>query len=418
LLRIELTPQHDAVVARYLLIAILGAILLSTSLTVGLEFVLYAMFLFRPSLRAKFVAILHEPAAIALAFFVAVLLIGALHGAASWGERIIALAGWRKVLLFFFAAAVFDEERAKRDVLSAFLIMCTLAVLASYLTFLASVPLGKFRNGIIIVTHSTQGMVFALATVIAAIAVIRPASIMNIDLFKSRFVMALLVVLFVVNIAFVTPGRSGYLALLVFSASIPLILPTLPRAWKLGVAIMVVLCVGIVIAASGKARDRIFRAMTEMTTVEKSPLLTAMGARVVFWRNTIAIISENPVLGAGTGSFEKVYANQVKNLPGWQSVLTKDPHNQFLKILAEQGLVGLTALLMFMGTVFTAKISTPYREIAVSLLLAWTATSLFSSHFSTFAEGRLLFFWLGAMLAPLRCSALPASANQATALQS
>ena len=416
--RIELTPERDAVIARYLLIAALAAMLFSSSLTVGLEFVVYALFLLRPSLRVRFLAILREPTGIALLFFVAALLISALHGAASWQERMASLAGWRRVLLFFFAAAVFDEERAKRDVLSAFLIICALAVLASYLTFLTPASfLGKFRNGIIIHKHATQGMVFALAAVIAAIAVIWPASVINTWLLRSRFLMALLVVLFVVNIAFITPGRSGYLALLVFSASIPLILPTLSKTWKMTAAITVFLCAGLVIAVSGKARDRIFRAITEMGTVEQSPSLTAMGARVVFWKNTLAIISENPILGVGTGSFEKAYANQVKNLSGWHSVVTSDPHNQFLKIFAEQGLVGLTALLLFMGTVVTAKVSSPYREIAVGLLLAWTATSLFSSHFSTFPEGRLIFFWLGAMLVPARFSARPVSANQ-TVLQS
>ena len=189
--RIELTPEQDVVIARYLLIATLAAMLFSSSLTVGLEFVVYAMFLLRPSLRVRFLAILREPTGIALAFFVAALFIGTLHGVASWSERMAALAGWRRVLLFFFAAAVFNEERAKRDVLSAFLIVCTVAVLASYLTFLTPASLfGKFRNGIIIHNHATQGMVFALAAVIAAIAVIWPASVINTRLLKSRFLMA------------------------------------------------------------------------------------------------------------------------------------------------------------------------------------------------------------------------------------
>ena len=183
-------------------------------------------------------------------------------------------------------------------------------------------------------------------------------------------------------------------------------------------ALTIFLCAGLVIAVSGKARDRIFRAITEMGTVEQSPKLTAMGARVVFWKNSLSVINENPMLGVGTGSFEKAYANQVKNSSGWQSRVTSDPHNQFLKIFAEQGLVGLAAFLLFMGTVLAAKVSSPYREIAVSLLLAWAATSIFSSHFSTFPEGRLIFFWLGAMLAPAHFSARPLSASQTSALQS
>ena len=178
--RIELTPEQDVVIARYLLIATLAAMLFSSSLTVGLEFVVYATFLLRPSLRVRFLAILREPTGIALVFFVAALLIGVLHGLASWPERMAAFAGWRRVLLFFFETAVFNEERAKRDVLSAFLIVCALAVIASYLTFLTPASFfRKFRNGIIIHNHATQGVVFALAAVIAALAVIWPTSVIN-----------------------------------------------------------------------------------------------------------------------------------------------------------------------------------------------------------------------------------------------
>ena len=307
--RIELTPEQDVVIARYLLIATLAAMLFSSSLTVGLEFVVYATFLLRPSLRVRFLAILREPTGIALVFFVAALLIGVLHGVASWPERMASFAGWRRVLLFFFAAAVFDDERAKRDVLSAFLIICALAVIASYLTFLTPASFfGKFRNEIIIHNHATQGVVFALAAVIAALALIWPTSVINTRFLKSRFLLAVLVVLFVANIAFVTPGRSGYLALLVFSASVPLVLPTLPKTGKLMAALTIFLCAGLVIGVSGKARDRIFRAIKEMGTVEQSPKLTAMGARVVFWKNSLAVINENPMLGVGTGSFEKAYA--------------------------------------------------------------------------------------------------------------
>jgi ABC-type molybdate transport system permease subunit len=41
----------------------------------------------------------------------------------------------------------------------------------------------------------------------------------------------------------------------------------------------------------------------------------------------------------------------------------------------------------------------PYRAVGVGLLLAICASSFFNSHFSTFTEGRLVYFWLGAMLA-------------------
>jgi hypothetical protein len=40
-----------------------------------------------------------------------------------------------------------------------------------------------------------------------------------------------------------------------------------------------------------------------------------------------------------------------------------------------------------------------YGYLGLSVLAAWCVTSLFSSHFSTFAEGRFIWLWLGVCLA-------------------
>jgi O-antigen ligase len=86
-------------------------------------------------------------------------------------------------------------------------------------------------------------------------------------------------------------------------------------------------------------------------------------------------------------------------VPGWQGFESGDPHNQFLKTLGEQGVIGFAALLFFIFRALTCPAPTPYRQLAVAAVIGWCATSLANSHFSTFVEGRLLFFWLGAMLA-------------------
>jgi len=93
------------------------------------------------------------------------------------------------------------------------------------------------------------------------------------------------------------------------------------------------------------------------------------------------------------------YMPYVEGVPGWKGGGTGDPHNQFLKILGEQGLVGLAAFLFFIGGALACPAPSPYRQIGAAVVIGWCATSLANSHFSTFVEGRLVFFWLGAMLA-------------------
>jgi O-antigen ligase len=110
------------------------------------------------------------------------------------------------------------------------------------------------------------------------------------------------------------------------------------------------------------------------------------------------MIRDHPVLGVGTGGFQDAYRTYVQGATGWRANETGDPHNQFLKFQAEQGIFGLAAFLFFIYRALRFPAPSPYREIAAAALIGWCATSLASSHFSTHWEGRLIFFWLGAML--------------------
>ena len=89
----------------------------------------------------------------------------------------------------------------------------------------------------------------------------------------------------------------------------------------------------------------------------------------------------------------------VEGVDGWRGVATGDPHNRFLKFLGEQGIIGLAAVLFLIFRAVTCPAPVPYRQLAIAILAGWCATSLANAHFSTFVEGRMLFFCLGAMLA-------------------
>jgi len=84
--------------------------------------------------------------------------------------------------------------------------------------------------------------------------------------------------------------------------------------------------------------------------------------------------------------------------PGWQGAPVGDPHNQFMRIIVEHGIIGLLVFLAFIGSFFRQKINGAEWILGIGVLLAWCATSMFSGHFSTFTEGRLLMIWCAAML--------------------
>ena len=76
-----------------------------------------------------------------------------------------------------------------------------------------------------------------------------------------------------------------------------------------------------------------------------------------------------------------------------------DSHNQYTNTLIEIGIVGVLLFCGFIAACFRQAVSRPFKVLGIGALLAWCATSLFSLHFSAASEGRLIFIWLGAMLA-------------------
>jgi len=153
---------------------------------------------------------------------------------------------------------------------------------------------------------------------------------------------------------------------------------------------------------SPMASQRIMQGVNEIKNYQKSAELTSMGIRMVMWQNTIEMIKERPLLGYGTGGFSEAYRRQVEGQSGWRGQPVDDCHNQFMRIWAEQGLLGLLVFLVFVGSFLRQPVSGIYRLLGLAILLAWCATSMFSAHFSTFTVGRFLYLWCGALLAEVK----------------
>jgi O-antigen ligase len=194
-----------------------------------------------------------------------------------------------------------------------------------------------------------------------------------------------------------TPGRSGYLAFMVVTVYFSYLLFR-EKLYK--ILSLVLLLSSTLLVSSPVVQDRINLGVKEMHHVDPASIeSSSMGLRMTLWKNTIELIQDRPFLGFGTGGFEEAYRQKIKDNPDWEKNIIHDPHNQFLKIWAEMGMLGLIIFLSMLTSSLFQKSSKMYFHLGIGVLLAWCATSLFSSHFSTFTEGRFIYIWLGIMLA-------------------
>ena len=353
------------------------------------EFFVYLIVLLVPQVRDQVKEFLLSNAGRWFFGFILIILLGALW---SWFHRTLdlgALISWRKILMLPIAAALFkDNFSAQRSFLLVFLVVCSLAAVISLCGHF------MFGNGSVVRNYSTQSMFFSAGVITALFLILISRSRL------SRLIYCGTLLVILSALVFATAGRSGYLALLsMLTAFFILAIARLksPSAIGLGAVVISILILGLVF--SPLASERIWQAVEEINAPVSHTTQTSLGQRKLFWSVTVEMLPEHFIMGSGTASFEAVYSQHIRrHYANTESLLTRDPHNQFLKIWIEHGLIGLFLFLAVL--LFLARNSrfSPYGALGVLLLIGWMASSLFNSHFSTFSEGRFVWIWLGVLL--------------------
>jgi O-antigen ligase len=350
-----------------------------------------------PDARERLARALREPLGRGWLALVAALLVATAVGAiqSSPALAVRGLFDWRHLLLLPVALAVFDT-RASR-IRFALVLVATAVVGAA--ASLAAVGVGYSRNelfaGIVLRNPVTQALTFSIGALLAGTLAATQKGWAR----HWRLLLALVALLLVAQLVFLQSGRSGFVALAV-SAAVAVVLLLRGRA-RLVALIVLPLAVAAVFAASPNLKQRFGLAVAELRSADQLPEYSSMGIRVIIWRTSAEVIAERPLLGYGLGGFPAAYAARIKSKysEGWRSLPAADPHNQYLFLWAEAGVLGLLGFAALLAGAFRQGADDPLRAVGLGLLAAWCVNSLFSSHFQTFNEGHLIAVMLGAFLA-------------------
>jgi O-antigen ligase len=396
-------PQWPAdgglALARWLLLADFIATPIATSVENVLAVAAGAVILAMPEPRRRLLGVVRDPLVIGLVPLAAVIIVATFYGPAAWSDALRSLVAWRRLAALPLAAALFFDAPSRRLVLQVLVAVCAIGALISLATFAAGVSITeRLVPGIVFHDYAVQGTTFSLAAIVCVAALVRPAEFAGDRLLGNRAAMAAILAVLVLDVVFVLWGRTGAFAIVLMCAVTAVFLVDGTWRAKALAGVAVAACGGLLLLASPHVRSRVADAVHEIATVDQADTSTRFGVRVVLWRNTARMIAEHPILGVGTGGFQAAYATYVRDVAGWQGNETGDPHNQYLKFQAEQGVLGLAAFLFFIVWTLRCPAPQPWRALAAAALIGWCAISLASSEFSTHNQGRLIFFWLGAML--------------------
>ena len=119
-------------------------------------------------------------------------------------------------------------------------------------------------------------------------------------------------------------------------------------------------------------------------------------SRQDFWNKAIGFVKQAPVFGHGTGSTKSLYQSLQATRPSPYGEAVPDPHNQFLAIAIQAGLVGGALLVAMWATHFFLFAGRGIAGVlGQAVVLQNVVGSLFNSHLSTVTQGTLYCLGVG-----------------------
>lgn len=123
--------------------------------------------------------------------------------------------------------------------------------------------------------------------------------------------------------------------------------------------------------------------------------INSLNTRVEVWTHTLTMITRSPIIGVGQGGFHDAYQTYVSDLPPKLQPIEKDvlwPHNIYLTILVENGVVALSAFLWILAIFY---FETFRRDRAIIPACAMTSIVLHGLVDTPYLKNDLsLVFWI------------------------
>lgn len=294
--------------------------------------------------RERFRRMTTNPVALTALLLFGWLLAGSFWGLGTPDERMLAVKKYADLLLIplLISMAVDTQERNRAIWALAVSLLVTLAL--SFVLGLGLLPTGGFLKGeidnpYVFKKHTTHNVLMAFGALLFAVLAWQSRDR------RVRWGWSLVSLLAVGNVLLMVQGRTGYVVL----AALAILAFHMTLGWRGILAAIVVLSVSFstVYQVSSSFQERVNLAVSGITQWNPKVAVVddAVGWRLEYFYHTAEIIQDHPLLGVGTGGFVQAYRARTEQAGLTGLDVPPHPHNQYLFILAQVGIVGLGLLL-------------------------------------------------------------------------
>ncbi len=238
---------------------------------------------------------------------------------------------YRKLIYIPIVISLFEHSpKARKNAEYSFITGCIILLVISCAMRFHLLPDHKYGDSILF--HITHSFFMAILAFWSAHFFMESK--------QYRYFWLFLFIATVFNSIYIAPGRTGMFILIVL-----LLLFTAQRLSIKKQAIgLMLLCFFIAGAfyTSHNFSSRLHEAWYEVMTYKHGSSRTSLGQRLDWWSDSLELIKKKPIFGYGTGDFAEAQGQLIQ---GTKTEPTDNPHNEYLFITVQLGIVGLFALL-------------------------------------------------------------------------
>jgi O-antigen ligase len=328
---------------QYLLIALAFLLPLTVSGANTIIVIICFLWLLSGDYKSKFNQIISSKLLIASIVFYFLHIIGMIWTKdISWGFHILHKM-WYFILLLPVLFTIVKKEYINVYVY-AFLLAIAVTEIISYLIWFEIV--GPFKNATVLnptpfMSHISYNPILAFAIYLVLHQLFFNKKLSNlVFFFYSFFAFSMTVNMFI------TAGRAGQVTFFLVLAI--LIFQIFDKQRIKSLLVILIMMPSIVITAyqfSDLFQKRVDLAIIEVTE-SSDQYYSSVGVRINYFKNSLDVIKQNPIIGIGTGDFPREYKkiNQI-NTPHPSMPNTTNPHNMYILVTMQLGLVGLFSML-------------------------------------------------------------------------
>ena len=379
--------------------ALVAAIAVSLPWSTSVTSILIVLWLVALALTLQWPDLRHELATLAGGLPVLLwlmMLVGNLWSDASFWQRLDSLSDYHKLLAIPLLMMQFRRSPHAQRIIIGFLLASVVLLLVSWLPTifpnLAGLAWRKWP-GVPVKDYLTQSGIFQLCAfglAYGAITAWRHGHPVQASL------CGILTLLFVVNIVYLASGRTSLVLMPIFV----LLLGFQLFGWR-GVVVAFVagmLLAGIVWSSSNYMRNRLISLITEAQQDPRNVELTSAGLRLEFYRKSLGLVAQAPILGHGTGTIQTRFETLSVGQTGAAGLPTANPHQQTLAIAIQLGITGTAVLwTMWIAHLLLFRGAGAIAWFGLVIVSQNILSSLFNSHLSDFTQGWIYVFGVGVL---------------------